>query len=310
MEASDDTTAVPVTTPIPKAVPNEPAPEETAIALIVAPLVAVIILVIAGYAGIKLTTKLAADVIEEMSDGTNFRIFVMNTLTNVGVVSALILSIVIGMMQVEKPDGLRLASVICRDVYVSVCFLAAGFSVQGVVTCAFGILYYAPLSEGEQKRLFVSHPDTIGFPISCMFVCSLLLILEAIIYVSVVGIPTMAIYTFLAGLICFYNCISGWLLLSRYKSTEVSDELRKQRKSFLQNGTLQGWTEGAYNLAFKSVVSSAHTVQDENVRHQALGAIPHTNSMRASDGFDSNEGITVSAALQSSMSQTTIATCP
>jgi hypothetical protein len=112
---------------------------QNAIALVAAPVTAFIILVIAGYGGIKMTSLLAADVVEEMSESMNFREFVVDTLANVGIVSALILSIVISMMQVEKPDGLPLSYAISWEVYVSVCFLAAGFSVQGVVTSAFGI---------------------------------------------------------------------------------------------------------------------------------------------------------------------------
>jgi len=165
------------------------------VGLVVAPLASFLLLGIFGYAGIRLTGDLAADIVEEMSEGMDFKQFVQSTLANVGIVSALILSIVISMMQVDKPDGLTVPSAICWEVYVAVCFLAAGFSIQGVVTSAFGIMYFSQLSEIENKKVFVCHPETIGFPVSCMAVCSMLLILEAIMYVSIVGVPTMVIYT-------------------------------------------------------------------------------------------------------------------
>jgi hypothetical protein len=101
----------------------------------------------------------------------------------------------------------------------------------------------------------------------------MLLILESIMYVSIVGVPTMAIYTFIAGLICFYNCISGWLILSRYKSTEVSDDIRSKRKSLIQSNSLTKFSQGAFNLAFKSETASTIAHHDANIREQALGAL-------------------------------------
>ena len=116
------------------------------VGLVVAPLASFLLLGIFGYAGIRLTGDLAADIVEEMSEAMDFKQFVQSTLANVGIVSALILSIVISMMQFDKPDGLTVLSAICWEVYVAVCFLAAEFSSQGVVTSAFRILHFSQLS--------------------------------------------------------------------------------------------------------------------------------------------------------------------
>jgi len=116
------------------------------VGLVVALLASFLLLGIFGYAGIRLTGDLAADIVEEMSEAMDFKQFVQSTLANVGIVSALILSIVISMMQFDKPDGLTVLSAICWEVYVAVCFLAAEFSSQGVVTSAFRMLHFSQLS--------------------------------------------------------------------------------------------------------------------------------------------------------------------
>ena len=103
-----------------------------------------------GYGGLKTGSLIAVDVLQEMSEGTELRKLISDTLTNAGVVSALVLSVVIGQMQVESPND---PPTIAWDVYVGCCFLSAGFSVEGVVSSCLGVMYTQHLTEDQCKKV-------------------------------------------------------------------------------------------------------------------------------------------------------------
>jgi hypothetical protein len=185
-----------------------------------------VLLFIFGYGGLKTSSIIAADVVEEMSEDAELKKVIGDALLNAGVVSALVLSIVIGQMQVESPTD---PPTIAWDVYVGCCFLSAGFSVEGVVSSCLGVMYTQHLTERQCRKFFLQMPHVLGFPISCMIISSLQLILQSVMYVSLVTEQYMPIYTGIAGSICLFNILSGWAEFSKWQNTDIDDETRKNR---------------------------------------------------------------------------------
>src|SRR5215217_5889142 len=87
-----------------------------------------VILIIIGRFGMYLNHRIVLDMFEEAENNTDFKLFLGNILKQAGVVSALLLSIEIPMLQLE----LIPSNTILWNVYYGLCFISTGFSIQGV----------------------------------------------------------------------------------------------------------------------------------------------------------------------------------
>ena len=221
-----------------------------------------VLLALFGYGGLYLTGRISANVMEQMSKGVEFKSLVTTVLANSGLVSAVVLSIVIAQMSISSPTE---PPTTAWNVYVGTCFLSAGFAVQGVVTSAMGVIFCYPLSENENKRMFLKYPQNLGFPISSMVICAMLLIFQSVMYVSIVCNTMMPIYTSVAGFICAYNIVTNFLDLSCYKSSEISESDRLARRTYLgRDRNVATWAN--------AVISHIDGEEDEYDSHVAAAA--------------------------------------
>lgn len=207
---------------------------------ILTPCISFSILILFGVGSLKSTSMLAASVLEEMSENASMKEFVSSSLTNVGVVSALVLSIVIAQMQVDSPHS---PATMGWNVYVGSCFLSSGFAVQGVVISALALLYLQGLDEAQCRSFISRLPHAVGFPLSNMVVASLLLILQSILYVGLVGNTTVWMYSVIAGGICFFNVFKNWNDFASFRNTDVPLEVRQQRRRAMGVGKTVGFLD-------------------------------------------------------------------
>ena len=78
--------------------------------------------------------------------------------------------------------------------------------------------------------------------------------------------------------------------MSRYKNSEIKDETREHRKSFLREGTLVEWSQTAYDIAFREGTQSSvdgtisnHARNHLDVRKQALSALSGSSNQHVGD---------------------------
>lgn len=118
------------------------------ITLYLSPIVNVVLLTAIGYIGITQTNRISREVIVEADSKTDFKQLMSSVLTQAAVVSALLLSIEIPMLQLQVPNGFRDGTLLW-DVYFGLCFLSCGFSIQGVITSVLGLIYIRGLSPSD-----------------------------------------------------------------------------------------------------------------------------------------------------------------
>jgi hypothetical protein len=114
-----------------------------------------------GYAA-----KITIDVVEEMTDVTIAKDVVRNVFTNIALVSALLLTMVIGMLQVDQPecddcdpDG------ILQAIYVTSTWTSILSFARVTVECVVNLVYTEGLPHYMVLRYLISFPGSIGGPV-------------------------------------------------------------------------------------------------------------------------------------------------
>ena len=210
---------------------------------ILSPVVNFAILVVVGYLGVRSTNRIALDLIEEADRKTNFKTFMSNLLTQAGVVSALLLSIEIPMVQLDVPVGFA-RNTLLWDVYYGTCFLSTGFSVQGVCCSVLVLAYIQGLDNKECFHFLAHSPDSIGFAVGSMAIAAYLLIIQTTLFFIITASSYwMIIYIGIAGGICLFNITTSWKNFSRFKSGIVTPEERSARRDVFGLGKSRGWAD-------------------------------------------------------------------
>jgi hypothetical protein len=178
--------------------------------------------------------SLTADFFQESHDDVKVKSIMHNTLANAAIVSALILSIVISMLQADCPPHADEESVAWR-VYLGMTYISAGFSVQAVVASSIILMYTEPLCEEDAKVYLKEDPKCLGYPVSCMAVASLLLCLQACLYCCI-GMNSSTLAVFIGILVAspIINVTIQWRNCTIFKAPtrssnkEMSDDEKQK----------------------------------------------------------------------------------
>ena len=212
--------------------------------------------------------------LEEADKGTNFKDFMTNVLTQAGVVSALLLSIEIPMVQLPVPEGF-VRGTVCWDVYYGTCFLSTGFSVQGVCISVLALGYIQGLDRAECLNFLARSPDAIGFAISTMATAAYLLIIQTTMYfVITTSSYYMVIYIGIAALICIYNITTGWRAFSTFENQKITKDERRARKRLLGLEHERSWMDWLSSIKSKpqnAVEASAVGFNDRDTPNNEHG---------------------------------------
>lgn len=228
------------------------APELTAL---LSPLINLMVLIVFGWTGIRCTNRLILDVIQEAGVNTNFKKFLSNLLTQAGVVSALLLSIEIPMVQLQVP-ATSVPGTVLWDVYYGTCYLSTGFSIQGVCSSVLALAYIQGLDSAGALNFLAHAPDVIGFTISSMALAAYLLILQTTLYfILTASSYYMVIYIFVASFVCVYNITSAWVILTKFENKEVTKEQKRARTVLLGMAKTRTWGDWI-SSCFKKTVTT------------------------------------------------------
>ena len=188
----------------------------------------------------KMVTVLGADLIEEMSNGVSLKENMRTGFKNAGIVSALLLSIDVNMMQINCPYGGN-GQTISWQLYQGSCFMSAGLSLQSVVASSVGLMYTSGFSEYQNKVFLLKNPGQISYSIACMIVASILSIFQTTLYMTFSSGPYMFTFVPIAASLVVYNLYTSWLLCSAFKNSEISESHRENRKKLLTTVNWHGY---------------------------------------------------------------------
>ena len=156
--------------------------------------------------GETFNVRINMDVMEHC-EPTGIKEAAKNSWTNIGVVSALVLTMVVAMMQVDhiEPVGFTLTAremTHLQHTYVALSVVSMVFNLMTMMSCVMNISYIDPLTEVNAMKFFIDCPDTIGNPIVYMYLA--LIFFQLSLSVWVLGKYGLAL-----GLTTFASMIFG-----------------------------------------------------------------------------------------------------
>mmetsp|Transcript_42112 Transcript_42112/g.78268 ORF Transcript_42112/g.78268 Transcript_42112/m.78268 type:complete len:257 (-) Transcript_42112:267-1037(-) len=156
----------------------------------VATVAVTLIAIIFFLVGQVFTTRISIDILEHCKPET-LKESAKNVWTNVGVTSALILTMVMAMLQMDdiEPRGFVLepeAKIHLQQFYAAFCIASLLFNLLCIMSCVVQLSYVDPLSEIDAVRFFLMRIDAIGDPI--VFMVESVIFFMAAIGVWVLGV--------------------------------------------------------------------------------------------------------------------------
>lgn len=135
----------------------------------VGPLVVLLLAIIVSVFGQAFTTRISFDVLENCHPEGIKESF-KNMMTNIGVTSALVLTMVVAMIQEDpiEPLGLELEDdqiMHLQQFYQSFCIAALLFNMLCILMCVINLTYVDPLTETDAVKFFLTNADSIGDPV-------------------------------------------------------------------------------------------------------------------------------------------------
>lgn len=124
-----------------------------------------------------MTTRISFDVLES-ADLQNLKDSAKNNWTNIGVASALLITLVAAMMQADPltPSGFELDEdtlINLEQTYMTLTIIAFGFFLLSILECVVFMSYVDPLTPADAVKFFLNQPDAIGDPITFLGLGSL-----------------------------------------------------------------------------------------------------------------------------------------
>ena len=128
--------------------------------------------------GQAFTTRVSIDILEHCNP-EGLKESAKNVWTNVGVTSALVLTMVMAMLQIDdiEPRGFALDAgdkFQLQQFYGALCIASLLFNLLAIMSCVVHLSYVDPLSDVDAIKFFLMRIDSIGDPIvymveSCIF---------------------------------------------------------------------------------------------------------------------------------------------
>lgn len=135
--------------------------------------VSVLVLSVAMFlVGKKMSTRISFDILEHC-DPKTIKESSKNAWTNIAVTSALVLTMVMAMLQVDpiSPVSFTLTNSELLQVqqwYVALCMGSLLFNLLCIIVCVVNLSYVDPLTEVNALKFFLANADTIGDPVVLM----------------------------------------------------------------------------------------------------------------------------------------------
>ncbi|CAJ1363110.1 unnamed protein product [Effrenium voratum] len=148
---------------------------------------------------LQVTTRISFDILEHC-DPEGLKDSSKNTWTNIAVTSALILTMVMAMLQVDAiaPISFTLEPyelIHLQHAYVSLCLASLCFNLICITVCVLNLSYVDPLTTTDAIKFFLANADTIGDP-------AILMAESFTFFVAAVVVWTLGCYGLTLGLLC------------------------------------------------------------------------------------------------------------
>lgn len=135
----------------------------------VGPIVTVVLALALWRVGQLITTRISFDIVENC-DVSCMKESVKNNWTNMAVTAALLLSMIVGMLQIDTMEStdytLEAATMVhLRQFYICFCMASACCNLVAVFYCIIYLSFVDPLNQIDVMKYLLTYPDSLGDPV-------------------------------------------------------------------------------------------------------------------------------------------------
>ncbi|CAE8735178.1 unnamed protein product [Polarella glacialis] len=185
----------------------------------VGPLVICVVGAVVLLIGQVITTRISADILENCAPAS-LKESAKSIWTNIGVTSALMLTLVAAMLQVdpigavgftifEEDPGLLID---IQQTYVAAVVTSFLLNLMCMLLCVINMSYVEPLTATDAIKFFFDRPDTLGDPITVLVCAALLMWIALILWVLGTYGMTLAIVSAGVGLVIWICVSMQWIV--------------------------------------------------------------------------------------------------
>ena len=189
--------------------------------------------------GGRIAEKLAGDMVEERSAGVSMRDAIRSSLTNTGVVSALFLTVVLAMSQMDPFEGPANFRSLWYLVFV---LMAVSNCMEAVVMCSFCMLYVEPLSDDASLNFLKDNMIYVGEPLTRMSMGVINLLLGLTLWIYETHGIMMGTFMLVS---CWYVCMRLMVCyanLSSWQNMTIPESERAKNTAFRDWKYMQWFT--------------------------------------------------------------------
>ncbi|CAE8641033.1 unnamed protein product [Polarella glacialis] len=203
--------------------------------------------------------KLTMDVLQELQSTKDIRSAVRDIWTQLGLVSALVLTLVFQMLQTNLPDD---AGMNLQHVYVGLCGGAVITCLLTTTECIILLVYTEHLSDANALRFIICFPGSIGGPVVKNFMSYLFAVLGLISWVLAQYTLAAAAGLGLGALIALVFVLVSWVTRSCFTLRPESPWAAKYR--WAEKGDEAGCMDPRCTKAAKqAMIRLLHMTMDE-----------------------------------------------
>lgn len=194
--------------------------------------------------GKRVTTRISFDILEHC-DPKGIKDSSKNAWTNLAVTSALVLTMVMAMLQVDpiSPVGFELTKyelIQVQQWYVALCIGSLLFNLLCIIVCVVNLSYVDPLTDLNAMKFFLANADTIGDPV-------ILMAESFIFFIAAIFVWCLASYGLAIGLTMLLSSIvfvatAGNVWKNRAKfspgSVEWTQDTKLWRREYTTGGVM------------------------------------------------------------------------
>lgn len=183
---------------------------------------------------VSLSMMFATSTLEERSLGVNHKDTMTNQLTNTGVVSALLLTVVLAALQADFPT--EASNTLLNHWYVILLIIGFCYALSATAMSSITLMYMSPL-EGPAVEDFISIMALyFGEPIMSMLISLWMILLSLIIWIWGQSGKAMGIFSCLVTTYIVFRATAATLNLMHYENPFVDEATRADRKVLKHRG--------------------------------------------------------------------------